>query len=77
MAEIGQRAQVAVSKIGKIKTTAQMAALLMLLYREPVMGLPIYHLGIFLLYLAAVLTLWSMMVYLRAALPIIFKNNQT
>ncbi len=77
MAEIGQRAQVAVSKIGKIKTTAQMAALLILLYREPFMGLPIYPIGIILLYVAAGLTLWSMMVYLRVALPIIFNNNQT
>jgi CDP-diacylglycerol--glycerol-3-phosphate 3-phosphatidyltransferase len=77
MAEIGQRAQVAVSKIGKIKTTAQMAALLMLLYRESFMGLPIYHIGIILLYIAAALTLWSMMLYLKAALPIIFNNNRT
>ena len=75
MAEIGQRAQVAVSKIGKVKTTAQMTALLMLLYREPFMGLPIYQTGMILLYVAAVLTLWSMMVYLKAALPIIFNNN--
>jgi CDP-diacylglycerol--glycerol-3-phosphate 3-phosphatidyltransferase/cardiolipin synthase len=75
MAEIGQRAQVAVSQIGKIKTTAQMMALLMLLYQEPLLGLPIYLIGVILLYIAAVLTLWSMMVYLRAALPIILNNN--
>jgi len=49
----------------------------MLLYQEPFMGLPIYPIGIILLYIAAVLTLWSMMLYLRAALPIIFNNNRT
>ena len=75
MAEIGQRAKVAVSKIGKIKTTAQMAALLMLLYNEPLLTLPIYDIGLILLYVAAILTLWSMMVYLRAAIPILLKNE--
>ncbi|MDA1107018.1 MAG: CDP-diacylglycerol--glycerol-3-phosphate 3-phosphatidyltransferase [Proteobacteria bacterium] len=67
MAEIGQRTSVAVSVIGKFKTVAQMLALLFLLYREPVVGLPVYSIGLVLLYLAAGLTLWSMVVYLRAA----------
>jgi len=71
MAELGQRAKVAVSNIGKIKTTAQMAALLMLLYHKPLFGLPIYQIGYLLLYISAILTLWSMFVYLRAALPTI------
>lgn len=75
MAELGQRAQVAVSKIGKIKTTAQMAALLMLLYRDPLLGLPIYQMGYISLYIAAILTLWSMLVYLRAALPLLLKDE--
>ncbi len=67
MAEIGKRTSVAVSVIGKFKTTAQMLALLFLLYREPVAELPVYTAGLVLLYLAAGLTLWSMVVYLRAA----------
>ena len=69
MAEIGERAQVAVSIIGKIKTTAQMTALLMLLYRQPLWGIPINEIGVFLLYVAAILTLWSMVIYLKAAWP--------
>lgn len=75
MAEIGQRTYVAVSKIGKIKTIAQMVALLMLLYREPFLGIPIYQIGYTLLYVAATLTLWSMFIYLRAALPILLRNH--
>ncbi|MCK5522432.1 MAG: CDP-diacylglycerol--glycerol-3-phosphate 3-phosphatidyltransferase [Thiomargarita sp.] len=76
MAEIGQRAKVAVSMIGKIKTTAQMTALLLLLYNEPFLGLPIYEIGFVLLYLAAILTLWSMIVYLQAAIPILLQNDK-
>ncbi len=71
MAEIGERAQVAVSLIGKIKTTAQMIALLLLLYRQDIWGLPTHAIGVVLLYLAAALTLWSMMIYLRAAWPLL------
>lgn len=67
MAEIGQRTSVAVSLMGKFKTSAQMLALLFLLYREPAAHLPVYTTGLVLLYLAAGLTLWSMVVYLRAA----------
>ena len=69
MAEIGERAQVAVSVIGKIKTTAQMIALLLLLYHDPIGSLPTRELGITFLYLAAALTLWSMVIYLKAAWP--------
>lgn len=68
MAGIGQRARVAVSFLGKIKTTVQMVAIFMLLYRLPLMGLPVYEIGLWALYLAAALTLWSMILYLRAAL---------
>jgi CDP-diacylglycerol--glycerol-3-phosphate 3-phosphatidyltransferase/cardiolipin synthase len=69
MAELGERASVAVSTMGKIKTTVQMIALILLLYRDPVMDFPTTEVGIVLLYIAAVLTLWSMFVYLRAAWP--------
>jgi CDP-diacylglycerol--glycerol-3-phosphate 3-phosphatidyltransferase/cardiolipin synthase len=74
MSELGQRAKVAVSNVGKIKTTAQMIALLMLLYHKPLFGLPVYEIGYVLLYIAALLTLWSMFVYLRAALPILLRK---
>jgi CDP-diacylglycerol--glycerol-3-phosphate 3-phosphatidyltransferase/cardiolipin synthase len=69
MAELGARAQVAVSMIGKIKTAVQMIAILLLIYERPLFGLPVYQLGFVLLYVAALLTLWSMLVYLRAAWP--------
>lgn len=74
MAEIGQRAKVKVSQLGKWKTTAQMTAITMLLYREDIVGLPINQMGYWLLYIAAVLTLWSMINYLCAAVAVIKKS---
>lgn len=67
MAELGKRSAVAVSWVGKVKTTVQMIAIFLLLYREAVWGLPIYQIGLWALYVAAALTLWSMVQYLRAA----------
>ncbi|WP_192034567.1 CDP-diacylglycerol--glycerol-3-phosphate 3-phosphatidyltransferase [Halomonas sp. YLGW01] len=67
MAEMGKRGTVAVSSIGKVKTTLQMVALLLLLGFTP--GSLIAQLGVVTLYLAAALTLWSMQQYLRAAWP--------
>jgi CDP-diacylglycerol--glycerol-3-phosphate 3-phosphatidyltransferase len=70
MAEVGAQAKVAVSFIGKIKTTAQLVALPMMIYREPLWGgVPMGDIGFYLLYLAAILTLWSMFIYLRGAWP--------
>lgn len=69
MAEVGASAKVAVSMLGKVKTTAQMLALVLLLYRDSIGGFPIAQAGLLLLYIAAVLTLWSMVLYLRAAWP--------
>jgi CDP-diacylglycerol---glycerol-3-phosphate 3-phosphatidyltransferase len=69
MAEIGERTKVAVSWIGKWKTIVQMTGLSMMLYREPILGLDIYRTGLILTVLAAALTLWSMVNYLRAAWP--------
>ena len=69
MAEVGKRGHVAVSFIGKFKTGAQMAALLLLLYRDPLLSLPTLTIGYVLLYVAAGLTLWSMLMYLKAAWP--------
>jgi len=67
MAEIGKSSKVAVSQIGKIKTTAQMTALIVLIYHEPLWGLPLREIGYVSLYIAAALTLWSMMAYLNKA----------
>ena len=73
MAELGRRTQVAVAVVGKVKTVVQMIALVMMLFREELLGIfPTYTVGFTLLYVAAVLTLWSMVEYLRAAWPILF-----
>ncbi|MBV6415733.1 MAG: CDP-diacylglycerol--glycerol-3-phosphate 3-phosphatidyltransferase [Steroidobacteraceae bacterium] len=69
MAELGQRRKVAVSRIGKHKTILQIVGLSMLLFRWDLLGLPIYRIGLALTVVAAVLTLWSMVSYLRAAWP--------
>ena len=69
MAELGQRTAVAVATLGKVKTIAQMAALVLMLYHDRVLAVPVYETGFLLLYFAAFLTLWSMAVYLRAAWP--------
>jgi CDP-diacylglycerol--glycerol-3-phosphate 3-phosphatidyltransferase len=71
MAELGKRATVAVSVVGKFKTTAQMLALLLLLYEHPIGVFPTHTVGLALLMIAAGLTLWSMLVYLRAAWPML------
>ena len=69
MAELGARGKVAVSSLGKVKTGFQMTGLSMMLFRENLWGLPIYELGLYCLIVAAILTLWSMVVYMRAAWP--------
>jgi CDP-diacylglycerol--glycerol-3-phosphate 3-phosphatidyltransferase len=77
MAELGARRKVAVSYVGKIKTVAQMVALLLLIYRNPIMGLPIYKIGLFSLYVAAILTLWSMLQYIYLAWPELTDRKNT
>ncbi|PIV88064.1 MAG: CDP-diacylglycerol--glycerol-3-phosphate 3-phosphatidyltransferase [Hydrogenophilales bacterium CG17_big_fil_post_rev_8_21_14_2_50_63_12] len=75
MAKVGRSSNVAVSFIGKLKTTAQMLAILLLLYHDPIgawQWTPIV--GRWLLYLAAFLTLWSMFHYLRMAWKVL-KNE--
>jgi CDP-diacylglycerol--glycerol-3-phosphate 3-phosphatidyltransferase/cardiolipin synthase len=69
MASVGKRQSVAVAMIGKIKTVAQMAAILLLLYFQPMGFIDTARLGTLLIYIAAFLTLWSMAYYLRAAWP--------
>ena len=71
MAQIGASKSVAVSSIGKIKTAAQMVAIPMLLYGQPIGSLDILWLGQHLLEIAAILTIWSMLYYLQKAWPTI------
>jgi CDP-diacylglycerol--glycerol-3-phosphate 3-phosphatidyltransferase/cardiolipin synthase len=74
MAEIGARRKVAVSTLGKFKTIVQITGLSMMLYWEDLFGLPIYRIGLVLTIVAAVLTLWSMVIYLRLAWPDLSRN---
>ena len=67
MAEIGQRASVAVTNMGKIKTAVQMTALVVLLYCDSSTPAFLVFVGYLFLYIAAVLTIWSMLIYLKAA----------
>ncbi|MDR4513060.1 CDP-diacylglycerol--glycerol-3-phosphate 3-phosphatidyltransferase [Nitrosomonas sp.] len=70
MAQIGQSKSVAVSFLGKIKTTAQMIAIPLLLYHDDLAeGINAHEIGTWLIYVAAVLTLWSMIYYLKVAIP--------
>lgn len=75
MAELGKRTSVAVSTIGKVKTAMQMAAIIVLLYDNPSDPTFLTYLGYLSLYLAAVLTLWSMVIYLRAAWPTLLDKS--
>jgi len=69
MAEIGQRRKVAVSQLGKYKTTLQIIGLSMMLYRRDLAGMPTYLVGVVFTVVAAILTLSSMVAYLRVAWP--------
>ena len=75
MAELGARGVVAVGMAGKIKTVMQMLSIIFLLYALPIFGLPIFRIGEIALYVAAALTLWSMWVYLRAAMPFLLEKQ--
>ena len=69
MAEIGARTRIKVTILAKYKTIMQIVGLSMLLYRQDMFGIPTYRLGLVLTGVAAVLTLWSMVQYLRVAWP--------
>jgi len=62
--------------IGKIKTTAQMIAIPLLLYYQPVLGVSAFEFGTWLIYIAAVLTLWSMGYYMRMAWPHLIEEDR-
>jgi CDP-diacylglycerol--glycerol-3-phosphate 3-phosphatidyltransferase len=70
MSEQGERAQVSVTDFAKWKTTLQIFGISFMLYEDPLFGLPLYFMGMLLLFVAVVLTLWSMLDYLRAAWPV-------
>ena len=76
MAQLGSSKSIAVSMLGKIKTTFQMIAILLLLYHEPLFGFPTHEVGTLLIYIAAILTLWSMIYYLMLAMPQITKKTR-
>jgi CDP-diacylglycerol--glycerol-3-phosphate 3-phosphatidyltransferase/cardiolipin synthase len=71
MAQLGASASVAVHWLGKFKTAAQMIAIPCLLYQRDFLGLPIARIGAVLIFIAAILTVWSMLYYLRRAWPVI------
>lgn len=74
MSEIGRRTSVTVSYVGKVKTTVQMLAIFLLVAFHPdqsIWGV----LGVILLYIAAILTIWSMVIYLITAWPELMKKS--
>ena len=75
MAKIGESGLVKVNWYGKIKTIAQMTAITCLLWYDPVFGINIAVIGEVLILIAAVLTIYSMYVYLRAAVPFFNKHG--
>lgn len=75
MAQIGASASVAVSWLGKFKTAAQMVAIPCLLYYQDLYGVSTRLVGLILIILAAILTIWSMLYYLRKAWPEIERRS--
>lgn len=75
MSQVGERAHVAVSFVAKCKTTVQIAGIALMLYEQPLFGLQTYTIGMVLLLLAAAITVWSMLGYLRAAWPVMMKRG--
>ena len=72
MAKIGKSRNVAVNFLGKVKTASQMVAILLLLYHSVLFGvIDTQKIGTWLIYIAAVLTLWSMAYYLKIAVPLL------
>ena len=69
MAEMNRRGLVGVIWLGKIKTAVQMIAIVVLLANPPSLAIPWVIVGMLLLYVAALMTLWSMFLYLKAAWP--------
>jgi CDP-diacylglycerol---glycerol-3-phosphate 3-phosphatidyltransferase len=75
MSVIGARSHVAVTFFGKWKTTLQIIGISLMLYQHPIFGLELYPVGTVLLFIAAGLTIWSMLDYLRAAWPLMVRQG--
>ena len=71
VAQSGARAGMAVSTLGKVKTTVQIIAIALLLYSQDLVGFPTLLVGELMLYVASALTIWSMVGYLKSAWPAI------
>ena len=67
MAQVGTARRVAVNILGKVKTVAQLVAIPFLLYNHYLFGIDTNDVGRVLIWIAVALTLWSMLVYLKAA----------
>ncbi len=75
MAQLGASSSVAVHWLGKFKTAAQMIAIPCLLYHADLFGIPVARVGSVLIVVAAILTVWSMLYYLRRAWPVILEKT--
>ena len=75
MAGLGARDEVKVSLAGKLKTALQMFGIAFMVYQRDLFGVEIYDVGYWLLLAAAAMTLWSMVIYLRAAWPSMQQNG--
>jgi len=75
MAELGSRTSVAVNMLGKVKTTLQMVAIIVLLYVPAASDNLLFHAGEVALYLAGIMTLWSMVAYWRAARLVLLSES--
>lgn len=69
MATVGERGNVKVGMAGKVKTAFQMFGIAFMVYKNPMFGIDMYTAGFVLLVIAAGLTIWSMIIYLKAAWP--------
>lgn len=75
MAKLGASSSVAVHRLGKFKTAAQMVAIPCLLFGTALKELPLLTIGSVLIVVAAILTLWSMFYYLKRAWPELVKRG--
>ena len=71
VAQSGVQPSIAVSTLGKVKTTVQIIAIALLLYGQDLVGFPTLLVGESMLYVASALTIWSMVGYLKSAWPAI------
>jgi cardiolipin synthase (CMP-forming) len=77
MAQVGEARSVAVNFLGKIKTVSQLVAIPLLLYEEPIGRFETHEVGLWLIYIAAGLTILSMFYYMQLAAPLAFKRKRS